>query len=147
LERINFVISREIQKDLNKDINFGRAIRIKTEVKFKQMKSWSRSFFAIIDTGAYISLLPHDVWKNADVEIIGTNYWLRGLVPNSKFPVKLGRVKCVLLDSKLNISDGIGMLAFLSDSEQMPLILGFKDVLEKIKMFIDCKNNEAYIEE
>ncbi len=145
--RINFVISREIQKDLNKDIDFGRAIRIKTEVKFKQMESWSKSFFAIIDTGAYISLLPHDAWKNADVKIIGANYWLRGLVPNSKFPVKLGRIKCVLLDSKLNISDEIDMLAFLSDSEQMPIILGFKDMLENFRLFMDCRNNTAYLED
>jgi hypothetical protein len=93
--------------DHEKHPEIRTALRIFCKMRFK-MKSIEYGDIenAIIDTGAPISVIPQQIWENADVEILGTDE-MRGIIPDKRCraPVKVGRIFCQLLDSRGNVSD------------------------------------------
>jgi hypothetical protein len=140
----------ELDEKLTKASQFNRAkiIRLFCRVAFKTKTGWTNPFLAIIDTGAYISVVPHDIWSVADVKIYSDHY-VRGLVPKAecKLDVKTGELSGVLVDRQ-NASKEYKFLAFLaSKDDSMPLILGFAELLEELKLFSDPTTNTAWLEE
>jgi len=106
----------------------ARVIRLFCRVSFRTPSGWSRPFPAVIDTGAYISIVPHYIWSTADVTVYADHY-VRGLVPKPacKLDVKVGEVA--------------------GKGDKVPLILGFAELLEELKLFSDPTTNTAWLEE
>jgi len=99
-------------------------IRLRGSVQFKYNNRWTESYDAIVDTGAYCSLTPLSIWENLKVEKIA-EYKIKGIQTKEEcaIPVIIGKV------------------------DNVPLILGFKDLLSKFKMSFYFRTKEAYIEE
>ncbi|HMF30694.1 MAG TPA: hypothetical protein VKK79_04735 [Candidatus Lokiarchaeia archaeon] len=122
-------------------------LRIFTLVKFRTLLGWSRTLEAIIDTGAYTTLLPVSVWETLDIQVLG-DYFVQGLVPRREctLPVKIGLVTAVIFDDRGNISPEMQLHCFLGLTDETPLVIGFKDLLEKFALHIDTPNQEAFLE-
>lgn len=115
--------------------------------KLRNSKKFGEIEKGIIDTGAPISVIPLQMWEDADIKIIGKDK-LRGIIPNEKcrLSVDVGKAKCVLTDIFGNVSSEIEILAFLAHTNKIPLLIGMKRILEKGKMLLDTPKKLGYIE-
>ena len=101
---------------------------------------------AIVDTGAHISLIPFQTWEGLDVDMIAEHH-IGGVLPGETMPVKVGYVKAMLLDEFGNESQEIRFLAYLALTNNVNLLLGVRDMLERFTLHIDFANDEAYLQE
>jgi len=126
----------------------AETIRLLGKIQFKSKEDWTKSYTAIIDTGAPFSLLPLELWKKAETTIL-TDTLIRGLVPKKLcvLPVKVGKVTIRLIDEKENISIFLIIKAYLAPNNKVPLIIGFQNLLSEFKVYFCYKDNIAYIEE
>ncbi len=139
----------EIHKNaisVNNKLNYD-LIRLRSGLKLKTKEGFSEIYSAIVDTGAHISLLPLSVWKEVECEKVG-ECKLSGVSDENGFvPVDVGKVHYVLTDNLGNKTKEMSMLTFLARTDKVPLILGFKDVLDKLGMHFNFNKNIAYAEE
>ena len=98
---------------------------------------------AIIDTGAHISLIPFQTWEGLNVDVIA-EHCTAGVVPGETMPVKVGYVKATLLDEFGNESKEIRFLALTNN---VNLLLGVRDILERFTLHVDFVNDEVYLQE
>ena len=133
----------ELQKKV-KDIEI---VRLKCLVIFKRIDDIIEYRDAIIDTGAYISLIPESIWKYLTREEL-TKHKVKGLSikPECAIPVKIGKINCTICDLNGNATKKQKIYAYLASTDKVPLILGFKDLLSKFKICFDYDKNKAYIE-
>lgn len=73
---------------------------------------------------------------------------MKGL--NSKdecaIPVDVGRTKCVLFDKSANISKELEIVCYFAHSDELPVIIGFANLLTEFKINIDYPNQTAVFE-
>jgi hypothetical protein len=133
--------------ELRKKISGYEIVRLETEISFKINGQWSKPETAIMDTGAHISVLPFSIWNNIPVEHIGF-HTLEGIVHKKEciVPVDIGKIKCVLLDREGNETRILNVISFLAPSDDIPIVLGFRDLLTEFKIYFDYKKNIAYLE-
>lgn len=144
--RIELVVKRILDPELSEKIpDYGELLRVFCFVKLKLSKDWSQTYQGIIDTGAHTTVVPYGIWKDAEQEILGKHY-VKGIVPENQLPVKVGFLQCVLLDSRGNFSKPLKIKAFLALIDDIPLILGFKDLLENFEMRINPKVSSFLVE-
>jgi hypothetical protein len=146
--RVNLTLLKQFDIELLKKVpNYDELLRVIGWIQFKASKSWTEPSRAIIDTGAHTSLLPLSLWKEIDAEIISDHY-VRGLVPKPecKIDVKVGWVSDKIVDWQGNETPEIKFRAFLASVDNIPLILGFKDLLERYSINIDAVKGKAFIE-
>jgi len=127
---------------------YSYVIRLCCSLKFKEGNRWTDTKDAIIDTGAPTSLVPYSIWSKLDVEIL-TDYRITGVVPKEgcSLPVKIGKLKCILLDKEGNQSKEMETIAYLPETSEVPLILGFKKLLENFRLTFDYRANHAFIKD
>ncbi len=127
--------------------DYDGLLRIISIIILKTKSGWSKPRFSIIDTGAHTSILPLTVWKEADVEIFG-DYFVRGLVPKEEcvLPVKIGWIHGMIIDRLGNRTSELRFRAYLAPTDDVPLIIGFKDLMEKCELQFDSKSLIGYIE-
>lgn len=132
-----------LEKGIHTDI-----IRLFGRVQFKVKENWSESYNAIVDTGAPFSLLPLEIWQEAEVEIL-TNTVVRGLVPKKQcvLPVKVGKTTIRLIDEEEHVSNPLMVKAYLAPHNRVPLIIGFQDFLSKMRILFSYQERIAYAEE
>ena len=132
---------------LEKLPDYDGLLRLSCIMRFKTRDGWTELKNVIIDTGAHTTLIPLSLWKRLDVEIL-TEHYVRGLVPDEKckVDVKVGWVKGVIVDERGNQTDEIRFRAFLASIDAIPIIIGFKDLLDKFKLCFDSINKTGYIE-
>ncbi len=132
---------------LRKIPDYGKLIRVIGWIKFKTLFGWTEPSHAIIDSGAHTSLIPLSLWQEIDVKII-SDYYVRGLVPKPecKIDVKVGWIEGKIVDEYGNSTPKIKFRAFLALVDNIPLIIGFKDLLEKFLIKINPVANQAFIE-
>lgn len=125
-----------------------KIIRLMGLVQLETATGWSESYDAIIDTGAHTSLIPHAIWKETKFEQIG-KYEIKGLSlkPECAIPVVIGKLKCVIADNMNVGTEENVILAFLALTDEVPLIIGFRDLREKFTVHFNYETGEAYIEE
>lgn len=121
-------------------------IRLLTRIQFKTAKGWSDQYSAIVDTGAYMSLIPFSIWKETEHTQLG-KHEVRGIVPRPEctLPVTVGQLKCRLVDNTGHRTKPLEIKAFLASTDKVSLILGFKDVLAEFAHHIDYRTDTAYI--
>lgn len=146
--KVNLMFKRYMDMELHGKISGYEIIRLTGMMFFKTNAGWSDPKRAIIDTGAHISLIPFSVWKNSRVEKVADHY-LMGVVPKEEctIPVLVGNMECFLMDHEGNETEAMNILAYLALTDEIPLIIGFRDMLENFKLTIDYQNEAASIEE
>lgn len=102
----------------------------------------------LVDTGAIVSLLPKRVWGRLPIEIIGDHY-IKGIVKKKEctLPVKIAKVKNKLIDEFGNETSEFITTVYCVDSDDVPLILGLKEVMDKLDLHILFSKEKAYFEE
>ena len=101
---------------------------------------------AIVDTGAVASLLPIAIWKQLDIEFIGYHS-IKGVVKKQScmLLVKIGFAKCKLLDESKNETPVFISLVYCADSNEVPLIFGMKDGLDKFRIELNIKQKKGFM--
>lgn len=124
-----------------------RVIRLLALTTFRGHDRWSVPKPAIVDTGAHISLIPRSLWRELPVRIIDTHY-VRGVIPRKEcsLPVRIGEVDCMVIDEEMNSLGPHRMTAFLADADDVPLLLGFRDMLASVRLVADHGTGEAFLE-
>ena len=139
----------EIHEDeeLSKKVKDIEVLRIECDVAFKTVDGEIKIYdAAIVDTGAFISLIPRSIRENVCHEKIA-RHTVKGIVPKKEcsIDVIIGRIKLRLIDEE-NESDEIEIYAYLALTDEVPLIIGFKDLLTKFKLCIDFQKDTAFVE-
>lgn len=123
-----------------------KGIRLFTVVQFVMAEGWSEPDLAIVDTGAPISLIPHRIWRRCRNEVIGKTE-LRGVVPRREcvMPVKVANVELRLVEPQY-ATEKIEAKAYLAPTDDIPLIIGFEDLLSDFNVFFNYPTQNAFIE-
>lgn len=118
-------------------------IRLKALVQFKEPSSWSKIYEAIMDTGAPVSLIPQRIWRKLDrIEL--ADHQVGGIGPGT-IQVKIGLIHCKILDRAGHQTKELRMHAFLARTDAVPLIIGFKDLLDRFPTFFDYPASAGYV--
>lgn len=125
----------------------AKSIRLFCSVRFKSREGWTDRIDAIVDSGAPYSIIPLDLWQDLDLEL-EAEHEIHGINPTEecKIPVKVGKIKCILVDNEGNRSRELPARVYLASSNLIPLLIGFNGILEKFKVYFDYIANEAYLE-
>ena len=101
---------------------------------------------AILDTGAIVSILPASIWKQLDIDVIGYHS-IKGIVKKESclLPVKICLVKNKLIDEFGNETKIFKSLIYCASSNDVPVIFGIKDGLDKFKLNLDIKQKDAWL--
>ncbi len=122
------------------------AIRITARVALRTAGGWTTFQHGIVDTGAPVSLIPRELWRPAEQQIIG-DIRVGGLVPldSCRVPARLARVSCVLSDGTTLIGP-FNIHAYLAESDEVPLLLGVSDLIESGTLLVRMGHGEATFE-
>ncbi len=71
---------------------------------------------------------------------------IRGIVSKKSSFTKaiMGTIKCTLIDNK-NISPCFEIKALLSETSDVPLIIGFSNILDQVKLIIDSPSKKCWV--
>ncbi|MEW6202560.1 MAG: hypothetical protein AB1546_11320 [bacterium] len=129
-----------------KDLDL-HVLRLYCDVQFITKDGYTEPYPAIIDTGAPTSLIPQKIWKTSIYSKLKEEYEIQGIVPlrRCSLKVSVGKISGMFIDRD-NHSKEISFVSYLARTDRIPLILGFKDILEKCKIFADYNSKKAYIE-
>lgn len=146
--RINLFF--EIHKDaqIERYVQNYDIIRLKCGIQFKIRDGWTKPYPAILDTGAHTSVVPLSIWKKLIYEKLG-EYKMFGLSKKEgcSVPVDIGKITCIIVDEFGNQTKELDISAFLAQTDQVPLILGFKGILGKLNVVFNFNKDIAYAEE
>ena len=134
-------------KDLLSIIGTHKFVRLKAYIEFVRADGTPFVLDAIVDTGAYMSAIPFHIWKEIPVERQG-RYEIFGLSPKPecKIHALVGKVMCKICDEKGSTTPIIKIHTYLALVDDIPLIIGFKDLLSKFNVCFNYEKGEAYIE-
>lgn len=130
--RVNLFFETMKSKKLEEKVSGFDMVRLRCSVLFEKRNQEISIHDAIINTGAHASLIPFSIWK--DVEVIElAEHRVKGISvkPECSIPVVIGKIKLCIIDDVGNSTDKIEVHAYLSKIDEVPLILGFKDLLSK----------------
>ena len=130
----------------NKVPERAEIVRLWCLVQFKKQKDWTMPYPALIDTGAHTTIIPKKIWSDLSIKKIAKHY-VRGLIPKEecKLDIEVGEVEILVCD-KVKHTNKMQILSYLALVDNIPLILGFKDLLSKFKVCFDYNQNVAFIE-
>ena len=133
-------------KELESKVNGLNIIRLRCSVQIEKIGGEPSVHDAIVDTGAFISLIPFSIWKDAEVERIA-EHSVKGIIskPECSIPILIGRIKLRLIDEE-NQTREINSYAYLALTDEIPLLLGFKYLLSEFKLYFDYPD-DAYIDD
>ncbi|MDP3723892.1 MAG: hypothetical protein Q8R91_10445 [Candidatus Omnitrophota bacterium] len=101
---------------------------------------------AIVDTGAPLCLIPSDLWERVRTQQFETTR-IGGLLARKEcaVPARVGILAMTLLDQQGH-RQRLTVRAFLAQTTEVPLILGFQDCLEKATAHLSYPRKEAWLE-
>lgn len=145
---VNLFFETLRDSEIEKNIKNYDIIRVKAVIQFKLKDGWSKPYPAIVDTGAHTSVIPPSIWKRILYEKVG-EYKMFGISKKEEcaIPVDVGEISCILVDESGNQTKELGAFAFLATTDNVPLILGFKGVLERFNFVCNFSENLVYVEE
>ncbi len=135
-------------EEIEKCIRDYKLIRLLGRIALKTPAGFTTPRKAIIDTEAHISLLPLSIWRTLDLEVVGT-IKMRGIVPKEECELEVsgGIVKCIILDEKGNQTNEIEMPSLLALTDGVPILVGYRDLLDRFIIYSDYQRKEAWLEE
>ena len=104
---------------------------------------------AIVDTGSYWSVVPQELWTLCAVDIIEPNAPIIGFASDEvcHIPASIGRISGKILDDEGHETQLLTFLAFLAHTDDIPLVLGFADLLAEFQVRFDYRTRTAYLDE
>ena len=136
------------------DPRFGNVplpvIRLLGWIKFRSADgTFLPKVLAIVDSGAFLSTLPRAVWRDLEVEVDVDDVRFGGIndKPECQIPASLGRVRGFFVDEEGRHSRELTFPAFLAHTDQVPILLGFANLLDRFQVCFDYDRNDAYLEE
>ena len=121
-----------------------RLIRLNASLRLKTSEAWTDPYKAIIDTGSPITLIPKHIWDKVSIKWISPGSIQFTGLGSGGVSGKLAEVVMVFLDKKA-LSPPISFKGFLVDSDTVPLIIGFEDILTDIKLVCDYRTKTAFL--
>lgn len=145
--RVNLFFRVSKDPALEEKVKGIEVIRFKALVRFQTPDGWTDVYEAIVDTGAHVSLIPLSIWQES-VRAELADHTVRGIVPkpDCSLPVKLGKLRYRLLDREGHRTKPLDIHAFLAPTDEVSLILGFKDLLMQFAHHFDYRTDTAYID-
>ena len=122
-----------------------RLIRLIASLRLKTSEAWTDPYKAIIDTGSPITLIPKHIWDKVSIKWISPGFIQLTGLGSGGVSGKLAEVVMVFLDKKA-LSPPISFKGFLVDSDTVPLIIGFEDILTDIKLMCDYRTKTAFLQ-
>ncbi len=122
-----------------------RLLRLFVTVAFKKKDTWSDKIPAIVDTGSPVSVLPCALWQECNCKIFAKTQ-IRGMVPDKSafLNAHYGQIALAFVDHK-NVSPEFICKAFLAETNDLPVIIGFSDLLDKVKLVVDYPQKQAFL--
>lgn len=127
--------------------DFGYITSIPVTGVFKKKDgSWTSAINMTFDTGAAISLLPKWISKELEVDKYAPHE-LTGISkkPECLLPVNISRVTVKLLDIYGEESPEFELWVAFADRDDVPTILGMKDVVSNFRFESDPKEKKLYL--
>lgn len=125
-----------------------KVIRLKVLVQFRTEDGWSKPYVAIIDTGAYTSVIPRSIWSSIlKIKVTESRIFGFSNKEECSIPGTLAKISSVFLDRLDNQTKPLQHYAMLVETDQIPLIIGFQGVLEKLQVHFNYSINLAYVEQ
>lgn len=145
--KLRIRIKKLVDPELDLKLDYGALIRLSILIQFKTKSGWSKLYEAIIDTGAHTSVIPEYIWRGIEVEE-KADHSVQGLIPKKEcsLPVKVSIVKGRLFDEELNCTRDVKFYAYCASDDGVPLILGFKELLDRFPVYFDIESDAAYLE-
>jgi hypothetical protein len=143
--RLFFRVLRD--KKLEDKVGRHEIIRLKGYVRFEREKDWSEVYETIVDTDGHTSVIPWSIWRGAKHTLLA-EHGIQGIVakPECRLPVKIGEITCMFVDRDGNRTPPLPARSFLAETDDVPIILGFKDMLARLGVCFDYGAKEAYVE-
>ena len=146
--RVNLYFENDYDNELlSKLPDYDGLLRLKGTVTFRKLQGWTEVLHAIIDTGAHTSTLPKWLWSEIERTKL-TDHHVRGLVPGKEcvMDVEVAWVRAMIVDVEGNRTDEIRFRALLVPSDEIPIVIGFKDLLERFEVCFNFPQRRAHIE-
>ena len=101
---------------------------------------------AIVDTGAPLCLIPSDLWGRVRTKQFETTK-IGGFVSRKECAIsaRIGILAMTLFDQQGH-RRRLTVRAFLAQTTDVPLILGFQDCLEKATLHVAAASHQAWLE-
>jgi hypothetical protein len=121
--------------------------RLITDVSIYSTVGWSPLFPGVVDTGAPLCLFPPRIWRAAQFESIG-RVEVGGIIrtPECMISATLAVIKMAICDRNTKIGP-IQAHVLLADSDDVPTLIGMREVLTQLILCIDVRNHIAYVED
>ena len=131
--------------DVKSGVELYEGIRLLGAVQFLIDEKWSLPVRGVVDTGAPISLIPHKIWTKCITKVIGEAE-LRGVIPKKEcvLTVNVGTIQLRLVDT-MNTTDTLEIKSYLAPIDNVPLIIGFEDLLSEFDVFFSYTSQNAFI--
>lgn len=123
--------------------------RLKSLVGFRKESSKDYLFVeGVLDTGGYVTVLPKHLAGKLELETVG-HYTLSGVNPRREcaIPVAVAYSSCILFDEQGNRSKELRIPCYVSQTEEVPVILGFAGLLSEFEVCFDRRKPLAYLKE
>lgn len=99
---------------------------------------------AWIDTGSPLSVLPFSAWANLKPTVLATNVPLS--IAGSNLYADVGEVYLAVRGGNGIASSPLRVRAFLSPSDDLPILLGMEDFLTRCALHCDHASKIAFLE-
>jgi len=143
---VNLFFETLRSRELEAKVEGFDIVRLRCYVQFEKRTGEISVHDAIVDTGAFISLIPFSIWKDVEMDRFA-DHRVGGLIqkPECSIPVIIGKIALRLVDEE-HQTEKIDIHAYLALTDEIPLILGFKDLLASFKVCFDYKDHSAWLE-
>lgn len=132
-----------VRRILQADIGKGYIYRVL--VSFKSDKGWTQPVSMIYDTGAAVTLLPCRFIPTLGITQMAEAS-LGGVVPGVALKVALTRLRLRIFDHSGNLSPEIGAWVAVAERDDVPLVLGLKDIADKHIFLVEPREGKFYLE-
>lgn len=150
MPRINLRFQVSAHPDLSYQNKPLPVVRLVVDVRFRLPSGdFSEVYEAVVDTGAYIAVIPRRIWRRIEREVSTTNVFFGGVKGAKRCQVRadLGTVTCVLSDREGRTPSPTVIPAYLAYTDRVPLLVGFADLLTRCRTTFDPTTGEAWIQE
>lgn len=145
--RIRLFLSRaSIEPLARRGINVP-LIRLVAGVSFRTDSDWTLPEEAIVDTGAPTCVVPERLWSNLRIRWLARGLPVKGLGRADAAPLRarLGRLVLSLQDAH-HSTPALPVRAYCVEGDSVPLLIGFADVLDRMRIVCDPVSGRAWVE-
>jgi len=134
---------QSVKNVFGKDLGNGSVYPV--QISFKTKNGWTRLHRMIYDTGAVISLLPASYYNLLGIQKHASAK-LGGVTPETEVGVRLARVTFRFADLNGNSSPEIEAWFAIAERDDVPRVIGLKDINATHKLVVDGKNGVFSLE-